>query len=581
MEARYKRNIKPGDEYDHLFPTALQGTDTVLRDAGVSDTVQFIPKVVAKTLDHTAKIAARLKGRTTWDTCCNIWYFVYGHIAYRKDRDGYEQIRSPARTWADRAKGVDCDCYSTFISSILTNLGVAHKLRITKYHKPYFQHIYPIVPNGKRHITMDCVTDKFNHEVPYSEKMDIDMDLQYLSGLDGPDDIRGDDIVFSGSDIGALGLFGRKKKKKNAGGGDANPMIPTDPDAIPPSGEKKKKGLKKLFGKLNKINPAAILLRNGVLAAMKLNLFKVASKLRWSFISLNTAKKLGIDEAKWRKLVGVRQKLDNIFAGAGGHPKNLRKAILKGKANKDKKVAVFGLGFLPEDDGIEYMTTSTPLPQLLGHDIYHEENIAGMEGFSSSGLDGFGELGEPITGASIAAATAVIGAIAKLLKGVGNIFGKGGGQESQDFSESAGSGAETADDATLPAASGGSPTASTAAAAAVANEDGTGMEVTTTQSRLSTTGAANTATALTTGSSSDPPATEGGFWQQNKKWLLPAVIGVGAIGIIAVGMKMMKSSPNHSPGEALNGPPKRKKKNNYGKTAKFPKRGKKKSVALL
>ena len=105
---------------------------------------------------------------------------------------------------------------------------------------------------------------------------------------------------------------------------------------------------------------------------MKLNLFKVASKLRWSFISLNTAKKLGIDEAKWRKLVGVRQKLDNIFAGAGGHPKNLRKAILKGKANKDKKVAVFGLGFLPEDDGIEYMTTSTPLPQLLGHDIYHE-----------------------------------------------------------------------------------------------------------------------------------------------------------------------------------------------------------------
>ena len=88
----------------------------------------------------------------------------------KKDAEGYEQIRSPARAWHDRFSGVDCDCYSVFISSILSNLGIAHTLRITKYQRDYFQHIYPIVPFQNGYITIDCVTDRFNYEVPFSEK---------------------------------------------------------------------------------------------------------------------------------------------------------------------------------------------------------------------------------------------------------------------------------------------------------------------------------------------------------------------------------------------------------------------------
>jgi len=166
MEAQRKRNLKSGIDYDHFFPKAEVGNHTILKSAGVGDTCAFIPKVVNKTLDQTKAIAQRLKGANTYETCRNIWHFVYGHIAYRKDEEGYEQIRSPARTWNDRKRGVDCDCYSTFISSILTNLGIEHSLRITKYHRNYFQHIYPIVhlPNGK-YVTVDCVTDKFDYEV--------------------------------------------------------------------------------------------------------------------------------------------------------------------------------------------------------------------------------------------------------------------------------------------------------------------------------------------------------------------------------------------------------------------------------
>ena len=212
MEALKKRNIRDGNEYDHLFPKAEVGTQTILKNAGVSDTCAFIPKVVEKTIAQTKAIAQRLKGANTFETCRNIWHFVYQHIAYNKDKEGYEQIRSPARAWHDRTKGVDCDCYSTFISSILANLGIRHSLRITKYHRDYFQHIYPIVHLADgRYITIDCVTDKFNYEVPYSEKKDYLMELQFLNGIEGLE-VEGIDYDLSGDGIMELGKLAKKKK---------------------------------------------------------------------------------------------------------------------------------------------------------------------------------------------------------------------------------------------------------------------------------------------------------------------------------------------------------------------------------
>lgn len=173
MEAAKKRNILNGDEYTHLFPKAEVNTSTIRKNANVTHTVAFIPKVVSETLHHTKEIAQRLKANTTYETCSNIWHFVYRHIAYKKDQEGFEQIRSPARAWHDRHKGVDCDCYSVFISSILSNLRIPHILRITKYHRDYFQHIYPVVVSQGKETPIDCVTDKFNYEVPYSEKKTI------------------------------------------------------------------------------------------------------------------------------------------------------------------------------------------------------------------------------------------------------------------------------------------------------------------------------------------------------------------------------------------------------------------------
>jgi hypothetical protein len=313
MEAGRKRNIRSGEGYTHLFPKAEGENKTIRKNADVTHTVAFIPKVVHETLHHTKAIAKRLKGTTTYETCSNIWHFVYQHISYRKDQDGYEQIRSPARAWHDREKGVDCDCYSVFISSILTNLQIPHILRITKYHRDYFQHIYPVVVLNGKEIPIDCVTDQFNYEVPYSEKKDYPMDLQYLNGFDE-------------SDLGQL--FGKKKAKAKT----ASAILPVPkkttsllsklkgkkPDSSSPvrtiQPKEKKKGLiKKVVNKVNKVNPATVLLRNGILAAMKLNVKNIAKRLRWSYLTPQAASSKGIDPAKFQRLLATRQKLEKIF----------------------------------------------------------------------------------------------------------------------------------------------------------------------------------------------------------------------------------------------------------------------------
>lgn len=196
MEALRHRRIRPGREYDKLFPVSVK-QDTVVKGKGkakLHHTINLIKSLVEETKNDTKVIAPIMKGKDLEETCRKIWNFVYQHIQYKKDEAGIEQVRRPSRTWADRYQGVDCDCYTVFISSILTNLKIPHKVRITKYGgKSHFQHIYPIVPkdgNTKQELkssspgyfTIDCVADYPNYEVPFSEFRDFTMGDNLLSG---------------------------------------------------------------------------------------------------------------------------------------------------------------------------------------------------------------------------------------------------------------------------------------------------------------------------------------------------------------------------------------------------------------
>jgi hypothetical protein len=597
MEAGHKRNIQSGEQYTHLFPKAEGANKTIRKNADVTHTVAFIPKVVSETLHHTKEIAQRLKGTNTYETCSNIWHFVYQHIAYKKDQEGYEQIRSPARAWHDRKQGVDCDCYSVFISSILTNCAIPHILRITKYHRDYFQHIYPVVVLNGKEIPIDCVTDKFNYEVPYSQKKDYPMDLQYLNGFDG-------------DDLGQL--YGKKKAKP------ANKTIakakkpsllqklkskavqkPKSKPALTADKPKKKGFLKKVLNKVNKINPATVLLRNGVLAAMKLNVKNIAARLRWSYLTPEQAAQKGIDPNKFQRLIATRQKLEKIFYGAGGNENNLKKAILGGKGNKDKAVA--GLDGLSMA-GIEYLNAYTPLPQLLGPDIYHSENVEGFEGL--------GQLGEPITLASVGAAMGVLAGIVAALKQIGDIFPKKS-KEAQDFDPKVNEAAENnlpvpgttpiPEDAakvalqetasSLPVATSpnessfslptpSSESTSTLSPVVVSEPEQSEGEITVASTTPMTTASA----LITTNTDTAPVPSNESFWDKNKSWLKPVAIGVGGIGLIAIGLAVMKpDAPQNrsASSKGLSGLPHKRKKKTHHRKTKNTKPKKKTAVALL
>ena len=177
-----------------------------------------------------------------------------------------------------------------------------------------------------------------------------------------------------------------------------------------------KKKVLKVVNKVNKVNPATVLLRGGILASMKLNLLKVAEKLKWGYATREYAASKGMDMRKYDQIKAVLAKSESIFFAAGGKPENLKKAILTGRGNRNHEVAgLTGLG--------EYSS----MPELLGA-IYTDEFVNGLEGFGS-----LGDLGEPATAAAITAASGAMAALAALLKSVGVLFPpKGKNKKSQN-----------------------------------------------------------------------------------------------------------------------------------------------------
>lgn len=184
MQAERKRKLLDGSEYDNLIPKPEFKRHTLSRDMIVEETADSMERIIKDTTWQTAKIAPLFRGRNIKDTCRNIWNFVYQHIQYKLDAPGKEELREPARAWADRKTGVDCDCYTIFISTILRNLNIKHIFRIAAYNGKYdYQHVYPVAyDESGREIIIDCVLDQFNREEPYI-KPTIEVNMtQQLSG---------------------------------------------------------------------------------------------------------------------------------------------------------------------------------------------------------------------------------------------------------------------------------------------------------------------------------------------------------------------------------------------------------------
>lgn len=163
-----KRKIGDLSDYRPYIPpkSELRREDKyVATFANHEDTVRLMQKVVATTLDDTRRLAKWLERGTVRETVLSIWKFVYGYIQYETDSVFAEQVRRPLRTLYDQ-RG-DCDCFSTLIGSILTNLGIPYKFRVAAISgRSYYQHVYVIVPVGTdgNYYVCDPVMD-----VPFKE----------------------------------------------------------------------------------------------------------------------------------------------------------------------------------------------------------------------------------------------------------------------------------------------------------------------------------------------------------------------------------------------------------------------------
>lgn len=575
-----QRRIRDGKQYDRYFPKPDEHDRIIIKDGEVSDTVELMEKVVHKYLTDTARIAPVLRRNTIEETCKSIYDFVYNHIQYKLDKRGLEQLRRPARSWAERRTGVDCDCMSIFVSSILTNLKIPHSFRITRYSADHWQHVYVIVPDQRGgYINIDAVVSPYGYEKPFTDKMDYTMSLNginvaVLSGLNSDLDTVVMGSGLSGSDLGAtsakqdldsiyrhlvatrksiaenpkmvssiddpqalikmldyaiqyfytdkreeaLAVLEKNEEQlnfRNGFSGLGDDVFDHDEYALNGPGkkgffkgiknavQKVGKGLKEVGKAVVRFNPVSIAARGGFLVAMKTNLGKMAAKLKWGYATKEQAAAKGISEAQWNKSKEALAKVERLFADKlQGKRDALRNAILKGKAgNLD--------GIIEED---------------------------------------FQGLGEPVTAATLAAATPIIVAAIKILKDSG-LLNKNENVNPEDLAK------EMAND----------PSAAEALQKA-GSESGTESGGDASAQKSASTG---TEDAAATGSG-------GGVMEFIKKNPVPAVIGGG---LLAFGIYKMVSKPKKS--TSLSGYSSRKKNHSKKKHSKGNKQLPVKAVKLL
>ncbi|MBU6158728.1 MAG: hypothetical protein KGP35_06815 [Bacteroidetes bacterium] len=564
------RQIHDGSRFSKYFPLPDERDRIIIKDGEVDDTVELMEKVVHKYLVDTAKIAPLLKKNTLKETCRSIWEFIYQYIQYKLDKKGLEQLRRPARTWADRKSGVDCDCMSIFTSSILTNLKIPHKFRITRYTADHWQHVYVIVTtNNGEHICIDGVVSAFNYEKPFTDKFDYAMSLNginvaVLSGLNSDLDLAvmapglagdGFGAVSEKSDLDklyqhlvatrksiadnpkmistiddpqafikmldyaiqywytdkrdeALSILEKNEEQlniRNGFSGLSADMLDHDEFALNGPGKKGffkgistavskvGKGLKEVGKAVVRFNPLSIAARGGFLLSLKMNLGKMAAKLKWAYATKEQAAAKGISADYWNKSKEALAKVERLFADKlQGKRDALRNAILKGKAGN--------------------------------LDGYVQEEIQG--------------LGEPVTAATLTAATPIIVAVIKILKDSG-LVGKGENLDASSITN------EMASD----------PTASSLLK--VVNQDNPADNSTATDPSAAKTAATST-DATTDATTTDTGTSGGGIMEFIKKNPVPAVIGGG---LLAFGIYKMVSKPKKQ--SSLSGY--RSKKKNHSK----------------
>lgn len=185
----YKPTYRRLPDYSHLIDTA-DGRKTLKGYGFDSATLDELINA-CKHYPQVARLADHLKDPAgdPLQSAFNVWHWLHTNIRYAYDTPGEEEIRTPARVWADRESGVDCDCLAVMTACLLLNMGLNPKFEIVAFNdEPTFSHIYVNLDGA----AIDRVLPVFLARPDHITKTQImDIPVYQLSGIGGCDALSG------------------------------------------------------------------------------------------------------------------------------------------------------------------------------------------------------------------------------------------------------------------------------------------------------------------------------------------------------------------------------------------------------
>lgn len=127
----FKPTYKFLASYDSLIDKAEGGK--TLKGYGFEPTTLNELNNACKYYLQVERLAKHLKADDYLQSAFNLWHWLHKNIRYNYDTPGAEEIRTPARTWADRESGVDCDCLSVFTACVLYCMGYEPRFEIVGF----------------------------------------------------------------------------------------------------------------------------------------------------------------------------------------------------------------------------------------------------------------------------------------------------------------------------------------------------------------------------------------------------------------------------------------------------------------
>jgi len=172
-----------------ILDPARHKDELVIANQTTNDIINQVLYQHEKNRKQAKQIAHLFDGGNLYETCKNIWNFLKYEVPYQVEPSSKQTTKTISRmlTDAKQGKGSDCKHYSGFAGNILEACGYGNWCyRFAGYsnHSSLPTHVYVVANDDEGKIYVDAVIGYFNTEKPYKIKIDKEMSLYKLSGVD-------------------------------------------------------------------------------------------------------------------------------------------------------------------------------------------------------------------------------------------------------------------------------------------------------------------------------------------------------------------------------------------------------------